>query len=257
MEAGYRNLPPFYDRWQKSYGKDFSTLIFPRLIASIRAHRISGRTMVDVACGTGTLALLMARRGWEVFGVDASEGMLAEASDKLAGSSLPVAFFRQDMRELALPRPVHLATSFFDSLNHIMTAGDLGLVFRRVRQSLVPGGWFIFDTSTERCFTTLWTKSETFQERDFSIVLDNSYDRAARSALCNVTLNVSRDGGTVRLNETVRERFYTDDEVSGLLAGAAFAVRECEQFNFTSNPAVGKLKTWWVAESVGSRPPQA
>ena len=110
MEAGYRNLPPYYDRWQKSYGKDFSTLILPRLIASIRVHRISGRTMVDVACGTGTLALLMARRGWEVFGVDASEGMLAQATEKLAGLSLPVELFRQDMRELALPRPVHMAT---------------------------------------------------------------------------------------------------------------------------------------------------
>ena len=63
MEAGYRNLPPYYDRWQKSYGKDFSTLIFPRLLASIRPHRIGGRTMLDLACGTGTLALLLARRG--------------------------------------------------------------------------------------------------------------------------------------------------------------------------------------------------
>jgi SAM-dependent methyltransferase len=255
MEAGYRNLPPYYDRWQKSYGRDFSTLIFPRLLASIRAHRITGRTMVDVACGTGTLALLMARRGWEVFGVDASEGMLAQASEKLRGSTLPVAFFRQDMRELALPGPVHLATSFFDSLNHLMTPADLGLVFRRVRESVVPGGWFIFDTSTERCFTTLWTRSETFNERDFSIILDNSYDRAARSAVCHVTLNVNRDGGSVRLNETVCERFYTVDEVSDLLAGSAFTVRECEDFNFTSNPAVGKLKTWWVAEAVGSRRP--
>jgi SAM-dependent methyltransferase len=249
MDAGYRTLPPYYDRWQKSYGKDFSTLIFPRLIASIRSHRISGRTMVDVACGTGTLALLMARRGWEVSGVDASEGMLAQAAEKTAGSSLPVAFFRQDMRELALPRPVHLATSFFDSLNHLMTAGELGTVFRRVRESVVPGGWFIFDTSTERCFTTLWTKSETFHHRDFSLVLDNSYDRASRSALCNVTLEVRGEEGTVSLNETVRERFYTVEEVSGLLAEAGFAVRECEDFNFTYNPAVGKLKTWWVAEA--------
>ena len=257
MEAGYRTLPPYYDRWQKSYGKDFSTLIFPRLIASIRAHRISGRTMVDVACGTGTLALLMARRGWEVSGIDASEGMLAQAAEKTAGSSLPVAFFRQDMRELALPRPVHLATSFFDSLNHLMTAGELGAVFRRVRESVVPGGWFIFDTSTERCFTTLWTKSETFHHRDFSIVLDNSYDRASRSALCNVTLEVKGGGGTVSLNETVRERFYTVEEVSGLLAEAGFTVRECEDFNFTYNPAVGKLKTWWVAEAGGSPRPQA
>lgn len=257
MEAGYRNLPPYYDRWQKSYGKDFSTLIFPRLLASIRAHRIGGRTMLDLACGTGTLALLLARRGWEVFGVDASEGMLAQAAEKFAGSSLPVAFFRQDMRDLEIPRPVHMATSFFDSLNHLMTTGDLGAVFRRVRESLVPGGWFIFDTSTERCFTTLWTKSETFHDRDFSIVLDNAYDRDARSAVCHVTLNVNTDGGTVRLNETVRERFYTTGEVSGLLAEAAFTVRECEDFNFTYNPAVGKLKTWWVAEAVEPRRLQA
>jgi SAM-dependent methyltransferase len=250
MESGYQILPPYYDRWQKSYGKDFSTLIFPRLIASVRAHRITGRTMVDIACGTGTLALLMARRGWDVFGVDASEGMLAQASEKLAGSSLRVELFRQDMRELALPRPVHLATSFFDSLNHLMTAADLGAAIRRVRKSVLPGGWFIFDTSTERCFTSLWTKSERVEERDFTIVLDTSYDRAARSALCNVTLNVTKDGSAVSLNETVRERYYTTEEVSGLLAGAAFNVRECEDFNFTSNPAVGKLKTWWVAEAV-------
>jgi len=253
METGYQHLPPFYDRWQRSYGKDFSTLIFPRLIASIRAHRISGRTMVDVACGTGTLALMMARRGWEVFGVDASEGMLHEASEKLSGLSLPVEFIRQDMRELALPRPVHLATSFFDSLNHLMTAGDLGAAIRRVRESVVPGGWFIFDTSTERCFTTLWTRSETHRDRDFSIVLDNSYDRARRTAVCRVTLSLSRDGAPVRLNETVSERFYTAEEVTGLLDDASFAVRECEEFNFTSNPAVGKLKTWWVAEAIGPR----
>ena len=252
MDAGYRNLPPYYDRWQKSYGKDFSTLIFPRLIASIRSHRISGRTMVDVACGTGTLALLMARRGWEVSGVDASEGMLLEAAEKLAGSSLPVTFLRQDMRELALPRPVHMATSFFDSLNHVLTAGELGAVFQRVRASVVPGGWFIFDTSTERCFTTLWTKSETFHHRDFSIVLDNSYDRAGRNAVCHVTLELKGDGGALSLNETVREKFYTADEVSGLLAEAGFTVRECEDFNFTYNPAVGKLKTWWVAEALAS-----
>jgi SAM-dependent methyltransferase len=249
MEAGYQNLPPYYDRWQRSYGKDFSTLIFPRLIASIRSHRISGRTMVDVACGTGTLALKMARQGWDVVGVDASEGMLAEAAAKISGSAHPVALLRQDMRELSLPRPVHLATSFFDSLNHLMTADELGLAFRRVRESLVEGGWFIFDTSTERCFTSLWTRSETFQVREFTIVLDNAYDRASRFARCNVTLHVKGGDEPVTLNETVTERFYTTAEISGLLSGASFTVRECEDFNFTSNPAVGKLKTWWVAEA--------
>ena len=249
MESGYRNLPPYYDRWQKSYGKDFSTLIFPRLISSIRSHRIGGRTMVDVACGTGTLALKMARRGWDVVGVDGSEGMLAQAAAKIAGSAHRVALLHQDMRELALPRPVHLATSFFDSLNHLMTTEDLGVTFRRVRQALVPGGWFVFDTSTERCFTSLWTRSETFHEREFTIILDNAYDRTSKCARCNVTLHDKGGGAPFDLTETVTEKFYTTAEVSGLLSEASFTVRECEDFNFTSNPAVGKLKTWWVAEA--------
>ncbi|HUI08770.1 MAG TPA: class I SAM-dependent methyltransferase [Bacteroidota bacterium] len=250
MDAGYRYLPPYYDRWQKSYGKDFSTLIFPKLLATIRSHRIGGATMLDVACGTGTLAQLMARRGWEVTGIDASEGMIREATAKTAGSRLRIEFHRQDMRHLAIPRPVHLATSFFDSLNHLMSAAELRETLRRIRASLLAGGWLVFDTSTERCFTTLWTQSETITTHGFSIALENSYDPGRKSALCNVTLIVPGEGGAVRLEETVKERYYTQDEVAGLLGGTGFAVRESEDFNFTSNPAIGKLKTWWVAEAV-------
>jgi len=250
MDAGYRHLPPYYDRWQRSYGKDFSTLIFPKLVSTIRAHRISGTTMLDIACGTGTLAQLMARRGWTVTGIDASEGMIREAAAKAASPRLRMTFFRQDMRDLAIPYPVHLATSFFDSLNHVLIAAELRETFRRIRASLLPGGWLVFDTSTERCFTTLWTQSETITTGGFSIALDNSYDAGRKTALCNVTLVVPREGGTIRLEETVRERYYTQDEVAGILAGTGFAVRESEDFNFTSNPAIGKLKTWWVAEAV-------
>jgi len=250
MDAGYRHLPPYYDRWQKSYGKDFSTLIFPKLISTIRAHRISGTTMLDIACGTGTLAQLMARRGWVVTGIDASEGMIREAAAKAASSRLGLTFLRQDMRELAIGHPVHLATSFFDSLNHVMNAGELRETFRRIRASLLPRGWLVFDTSTERCFTTLWTRSETIDAHGFSIALDNSYDPGRKTAVCNVTLVVPGDGGTVCLEETVKERYYPQDEVAGMLAGTGFAVRESEDFNFTSNPAIGKLKTWWVAEAV-------
>jgi len=250
MDAGYRHLPPYYDRWQESYGKDFSTLIFPKLLASIRAHRISGPTMLDVACGTGTLARLMAKRGWRVTGIDASEGMIREAAAKAAATRLHLTFLRQDMRELAIAQPVHLATSFFDSLNHLLSAPELRETMRRIHASLLPRGWFVFDTSTERCFTTLWTQSETITTDGFSIALDNSYDPARKTAVCNVTITVPGEEGAVRLGETVKERYYTQDEVAELLAGTGFALRESEDFNFTSNPAIGKLKTWWVAEAV-------
>lgn len=248
MDAGYRKLPPVYDRWQRTYGKNFSELILPRLLSAIRAHRIPGQTMVDIACGTGTLALMMARRGWQVTGIDASAGMLACASAKAGGKHPPVHFLHQDMRSVRLPRPVHLATSFFDSLNHLLESDDLLLTFRSTAASLLPGGWFIFDMNNELCFTTLWTKSETIAHRDFIMRLENGYDKSAGIATCAVTITMKDQRDPPTLTETVRERLYQAGDVRRMLRDAGFAVRESEEFNFTTNPEVGRIKTWWVAE---------
>lgn len=248
MESGYSILPPVYDKWQKTYGKDYSELILPRLLTAIQAHRISGSTMADLACGTGTLALMMARRGWRVVGVDASAGMIAQAEAKAAPSGLPVSYLRQDMREFRLPHEVHLVTSFFDSLNHVLSIAGLAGVFRRVHAALRPGGWFVFDMNNELCFTLLWTRSETIAHEEFLLELANSYDRGKGIAECRVTLT-RRGGGTEAPQvEIVREKLYSGREVRDALSGAGFTVRECVDFNFTLNPDVGKIKTWWVAE---------
>ncbi len=78
MSNGYSILPPVYDRWQRTYGKDFSSLILPRFLSSLRLHRVPKSPMLDLACGTGTLALMMARRGWEVWGIDSRVRYLRE-----------------------------------------------------------------------------------------------------------------------------------------------------------------------------------
>ncbi len=249
MSAGYSILPAVYDRWQSTYGKSFSELIFPRLLGSLRTRRVAVTSMVDVACGTGTLALLMARRGWEVFGIDASGGMIACASAKALAMRVPAAVFLQhDMCSFRLPRQVGLATSFFDSLNHLLTADDLLAAFRSVREALVPGGWFIFDLNNELCYTQLWTRTDTVTHDEFTMTLENSYDRKERMAASMVTLLLREGNGEHRSTETVRERYYPSDVVRQLLGEAGFAVRESRDFSFTQNPGMGKVKTWFVAE---------
>ncbi|MEW6510024.1 MAG: class I SAM-dependent methyltransferase [Bacteroidota bacterium] len=250
MDAGYRILPLVYDRWQGSYGKNFSELIFPRLLRTLRVHRISGPAMVDVACGTGTLALMMARRGWEVYGVDASEGMLACAASKVSRSGLPITFLRQDMRSLRLPRLVSLATSFFDSLNHLIAPEDFLSALRSVYAALSPGGWFVFDTNNERCFTQLWTKSETVTRREFIMTLANSYDRERRLATSEVTLTLKERGNHGQQVEMVRERYYPSAEIHAMLEEAGFVVRESDDFDFTESRGLGKIKTWWVVQKI-------
>jgi len=244
----YSLLPPIYDRWQKTYGNDYSTLILPRVLASIRTFRIPVSSMMDLACGTGTLALMMARRRWKVFGVDGSAGMIRVASAKRARGRLPVRFLCQDMRRVRLPERVGLVTCLFDSVNHLLSRRDLLSAFRAVHASLLPGGYFVFDVNNERCYRTVWTQTDVINHRAFTLILRNSYDPVRRLGQVRVTL-FERHGSTyVRGDEIVNERWYTDGEIRRLLEQAGFRVRQREDFNFTPVREIGEIKTWWVAQ---------
>lgn len=59
-------------------------------------------TLLDLACGSGSLSLELASRGVDVIGVDGSEDMLSLAMAKAALGNLELMFLEQDMRELDL-----------------------------------------------------------------------------------------------------------------------------------------------------------
>ena len=249
MSAGYIVLPLIYDRWQRTYGKDYSTLILPRLLATVESCRLTPSTMLDVACGTGSLALMMARRDWRVWGVDASARMIAASRAKRAPAGR-VKFLRQDMRDVKLDSRVMLATSMFDSLNHLLTEGELLKTFRSVRGCLETGGFFVFDLNNERCFKSLWTKNGATHHRDFTLVLENSYNPGLRLARSRVTLFLRHGRQYRRHTEAVWERCFTRREVARMLRKAGFRVRSYEEFSFTADPGLGPIKSWWVAEAV-------
>jgi len=250
MPPGYTVLPLVYDRWQKSYGKDYSGLILPRVLATLKSLNVRPGTMLDLACGTGSLALSMERRRWRVWGVDGSEGMIEAARGKLRGPRVPVRFLRQDMREVRLPEQVDLATCLFDSLNHLPNQGDLLKTFRSVATALKAGGFFVFDVNNERCFTKLWTRDSIVRHRDFTLFFQNMYDRPRRTACSRVTLFLRRGSRYERREEIVCERFFPRALVKGLLERAGFTVLRVEDFNFTGSREVGRIKTWWVARKI-------
>ena len=246
MSRGYQVLPLVYDRWQRSYGKDYSTLILPRVLASVRRHGTADRTMADLACGTGTLALSMARRGWRTWGVDASALMVEEASQKRRPARL-AGFLRQDMRDLHLPERVHLVTCLFDSLNHLRSGRELSQTFGAVSDTLHEGGLFVFDLNTERCYRTLWTGTQAVHHRDFTLLMQNSYEPRRTTAHSLVTVFLRRRREFQRFTEVVQERFFPNEVVSSLLRKCGFRVLQHEEFNFTKIREVGDIKSWWVA----------
>jgi SAM-dependent methyltransferase len=243
----YIELPLVYDRWQRSYGKDYSAVILPLLLASLRRRRVKPAAMLDVACGTGSLALLLARRGWRVWGIDASGGMIAEAWKKTAPTGLPVVFLRQDMRTFRIPEQVGVAVSVFDSLNHLGTRAELRKTFQRVHAALAPEGWFMFDVNNERCYRLLWTREQSLTHRDFTLLLENSYSERTHRARSRVRILLPLPGRPVVLTETVRERCFSPEEIQHALEETGFVVDERREFNPTDRVRIGNIKSWWVA----------
>lgn len=242
---GYSALPLVYDEWQSSFGKDYSSLIFPRVIATLRRYRVSPGLLIDLGCGTGTLALLFERKGWDVTGVDASDGMIEKAKEKKSNGR--ARFICQDMRSFDVPARATVVTSMFDTINHLLTTGDLAKTFRRVYRHLVPGGYFVFDVNNVRCFALLWDGPVVQSGDSYSLILESSFNLARRSAYSDVTLFVRDGEGFQRHRETVRERLFTNRELETALRRAGFLVCEAVDFNFTARRDVGKIKTWWVA----------
>lgn len=108
---------------------------------------------LDVACGTGGLALELRRAGLEVEGLDASAEMLAVARRKLP----EMRFHPGDLRGYG-PGPGHydLITCVFDSLNNLTDPGDLGLALNEMAAHLNPGGLAAFDLNTRLGVRELW-----------------------------------------------------------------------------------------------------
>lgn len=122
-----------YKQWVSFTEKIFETL-------HERPERI-----IDLGCGTGEIALLLAEAGYKVTGIDYSIDMLACAEQKSSQAQVPVQWIHQDLRDLQGLKNIDAAISYCDVLNYITSEKDLNSVLMHVYDALKPGGVFIFD----------------------------------------------------------------------------------------------------------------
>ncbi len=145
-------LPRYYDELMKDVPYKMWVRYIVDLLQRIDASFTFSRVL-ELACGTGTVALEFAKRGCEVVGVDISPGMIQVAREKAArlGMNRKVRFYVQDISELDLSNeaPFDLAVCLFDSLNYITEPDRLERVFSRTLLFLRSGGYFVFDLNSE------------------------------------------------------------------------------------------------------------
>ncbi len=114
----------------------------------INKYQPNAKNILDLGCGTGRHDILLARRGYEITGIDMSEKMLAAANSQLSTSefkNLNLKFIEGDIRTLRLGRTFDVVTSLFHVMSYQSGNNDLLAALSTVKTHLKPGGIFIFD----------------------------------------------------------------------------------------------------------------
>lgn len=190
----------------------------------LKKSAVPVRTVLDLACGTGTIACLLARRGYAVLAADGSEAMLTQAAAKAGELERPPLFLQQDMTRLRLAEPVDAVVSTLDSLNYLTRERDLLETFRRVRRWLRPGGMFLFDLNTPYKFRRMDGQLYMDETEESLCVWRTFFSEKKRICTYQVDLfRLRADGAWTRRMEEHRERAWSEEEVRRGLLQAGFA----------------------------------
>ena len=135
--AKYIN-PREYDETYKMYTADLD------FIMDYLAE--SQQTIIELACGTGRLAIPLAKQGHTVYGVDIDKGMLEYAKEKATFEGINLHLSVQDCTQLNLPIKSNFIYMTGNSFQHFLTNESQDALFMSVKKHLNPNGEFIFDT---------------------------------------------------------------------------------------------------------------
>lgn len=214
----------------------------------LRRYRIQPKTVLDLACGTGSLSVLLAEVGYAVTGADLSPDMLAVADEKAShlGENRPY-FVCQPMQRLRLPQPVDSVICALDSLNYVTRPADVQKTFRRVHDALTPGGLFLFDINTP--FKLRGLAGQTFLDEtdDTYCVWRTEFDEKRR--LCFYGMDLFQRSGTHwdRSFEEHVEYAYTPAELTEWLRAAGFSRIDVFGDRKCRPPKLDELRIYFAA----------
>ena len=191
--------------------------------------------IADLCCGTGTIACLMAQKGYDVIGIDASEDMLSVAMQKSSEAGLSPLFICQNAEELDLYGTVDAAYSSLDSINYL-PAELLPEVFRRLHLFIRPGGLFVFDIRSPEWLRSLDGSTSVDEQEGLLCLCRTDYDEDDASVTYGIDI-FSRSGKLwQRSCEEHTEYVHEPEALTALLLSAGF-----EDISISSTGPQGEL----------------
>ena len=221
----YESFAHLYDEFMQTIPADEWADYIEQLFEK---HQLRPHLVLDLACGTGSLALELNQRGYDMIGVDGSEEMLQQAGEKAenAGKSEEILFLLQDMREFELYGTVDAIVCTCDSLNYLLEEEDIRQVFALAENYLDQGGLFLFDMNTEYKYRQILGE-QTFADttEDGAFIWDNYFYEDEKINEYQVTFFEEMENGLYRRSEeTHYQKAYRPEDIRKWLEEAHLKV---------------------------------
>jgi len=221
-----------------------------------RYSKIPVSTILDLGCGTGSHAFALSSRGYDVVGIDRSEGMLAVAQQRLSNEKGKVRFQQGDIRTIDPGQQFDAALIMFAVLGYQVENNDVLSALQTARRNLKPGGLLLFD---------IWYGPAVLRERpsDRVKVIPTKTGKILRVAsgeldvahhTCDVRFRLwklAEDQVVTEIEETHRMRYFFPLELSLFLSCSGFHLIRLGAFtDFDRDPDESTWSAMVVAQVV-------
>ena len=209
MDNFYDALAMYYDTMQSDMDAgawaDFISILIER------HSEIRTETITDLGCGTGSVTVALAEKGYSMTGLDSAEEMLAQATSK--PNAEKVLWSAQDITAFDIGGKSDCFISTLDTVDHIMDEGALERLFANVGDCLEEGGVFIFDAITMHHLEDTLADNVFYEDYDdFTLLWVNEFNKKTKVNTAGLTLfALTEEGLYERFDGELVEKYYPSE----------------------------------------------
>lgn len=197
-----------YDRFAEVYDELMTDIPYAEYVEWIQTYAPAQnyKNLLDIGCGTGTLALMLHKAGYAVSGIDLSEEMLAIASARMEDEKVSMPLYAMSMDELDGFSELDVAIIPIDSINYVKEQQNVLETLKRVFDSLREGGQLFFDVHSLFKMDDIFLDGPfTYDDGETSYVWHTEPGEEPHSVYHQMTFFVLTEGG---LYERFDEEHY-------------------------------------------------
>lgn len=211
----YSALANYYDRLMTDYN-------YNSMIEFILSKINKGKGL-DLACGSGTITIALAKCGYSMSGTDVETNMLSVARDKAIAEGLKINFLCKDMLELELERKYNFITATCDVMNYVPSEQELDILLNTLYLGLENQGILIFDISSKYKLTEILGDNLFYEDyEDMTYMWQNELDIDSHCVDMNITIFAKVGDNYIRSDEEHTQYYYELQRILDSINSAGF-----------------------------------